>query len=164
MKRLKANRLLPVLTLAICAAACSVAGYHGNGDDNYYSAFRTIDNARWDYTSPAAFSVDTLRDSICPSGLMLLSIRHTNGYEYRNLWLEVKYDSDSTARIDTLNIILADRLGRWRGHGSGPSIALTDTLGIMPLHKGQQIRVRHIMRTDCLDGIEQVGISYLPEK
>lgn len=145
-------------------SACSINGHHGNGDDNFFSAFTTFPHTRWSYAAPLEFAVDTLADSICPAGTLLLTLRHTDAYQYSNLWLEVTYDiADSTAVPDTLNIILADDYGHWRGRGPGNTFQLSDTLRRnMPLRRHQRIGVRHIMRTDTLLDIEQIGITYLP--
>lgn len=158
-------RISIFIAAATFAAACSVNGLHGNGDDNYFSKFETLRGAQWQYNDVKTFAVDTLRDSVCQSGSLILALRHTNGFPYRNLWLEINCDTaDSTAVPDTLNIILADDFGRWRGHGSGPSVALTDTVKRhFALRQGQSITVRHIMRTDTLPDIEQIGITYIPD-
>lgn len=160
---MKALRNLSLAVLALLAS-CSIDGHYGNGDDNYFSAFATMPDTRWDYATPLTFDVDTLRDSVARRGDMLLTVRHTHGYEYRNLWLEVNYDiTDSLSRPDTLNVLLADVYGHWRGRGTGPSLQVVDTIARnVPLHRGQQVRVRHIMRLDTLAGIEQVGITFLP--
>ena len=73
------------------------------------------------------------------------------------------YLADSLSRPDTLNVILADMYGHWRGSGTGPSLQVVDTIATgIPLHLGQRIQVRHIMRLDTIEGIEQVGITFLP--
>lgn len=163
MKGLK-NKLAAMAVLALTAAGCTVGGHHGNGDDNYFSAFTTFRDAAWPYAEPIAYTVDTIADSICPSGTLLLTLRHTPGYEFSNIWLEVNYDlGDSCARIDTFNIILADIYGKWLGSGPGNTFRISDTLRTdMPLRRHQRIGLRHIMRTDTLEEIEQIGLSYLP--
>ncbi len=150
--------------LTAIAAGCGITGSRGNGVDNYFSAFETFPTQEWDYGAPAHFHVDTLRDSIARGGALMLSLRHTAGYAYSNIWLELGYpDSDSTLRTDTFCIVLADNFGRWRGHGTGPSVQLTDTLiKDFTLRRGSEITLRHIMRTDTLSDIEQAGIIYLP--
>lgn len=165
MKRLK-NKIAILAVIGALAAGCSIGGHHGNGDDNYFSAFTSFPRTQWLYAEPVTFTVDTLADSICPSGTMLLTLRHTPAYEYSNLWLEVTYDlDDSCSRVDTVNVIFADVYGKWRGSGPGNTFRVTDTLRTaMPLHRHQRIGVRHIMRVDTLGEIEQIGLNYLPEK
>lgn len=148
------------------AASCGITGSRGNGVDNYFSAFETFGNQQWYYASPAFFRVDTLRDSVASRGDLILSLRHTSGYAYSNLWLELEHRhvSGTPAVRDTFNIILADRFGRWRGHGTGPSVQVTDTLSRdYSIARGDTLVLRHIMRLDTLANIEQAGIVFLPE-
>lgn len=164
-ERLK-NRILIIAAVAALSASCGITGSRGNGDDNYFSAFETFPGQVWEYARPAEFRVDTLRDSVARGGTLLLSLRHTNGYEYSNLWLELSYPvNDSIVRADTFNIILADDFGHWRGHGIGPSLQVTDTLSRdFTLRRGMPMTLRHIMRTDSLANIEQAGLVFLPEQ
>ncbi len=161
----KVHRIALALVAAVLAGACGITGSRGNGDDNYFSAFATFDSQQWEYGRPAVFHVDTLRDSIARGGTLILSLRHTDGYAYSNIWLELAYpDTDSTLRADTFCINLADNYGRWLGHGTGPSRQFTDTLSRdFTLRRGADLRLRHIMRTDTLANIEQAGIVYLPK-
>ncbi len=151
-----------VMTAAV--AACSVDGHRGNGEDNYYSVFHTFADTRWDYADTLHFTVDTLRDSISRGGRFMVTVRHTHGYDYANMWLELSTPlTDSTRRNDTINLRLADDYGRWLGSGMGASLMITDTLpGRYYLSRGSDIALRHIMRVDTLEAIEQVGIVFIP--
>ncbi len=167
-RRLMKYRLAAAATvLAVVAAttACGITGSRGNGDDNYFSAFHTFTSREWNYAEPVTFRVDTLRDSIARGGGLLLSVRHTGGYRYGNLWLELSYPlNDSVMQVDTLNIILADDYGHWLGHGIGPSVQHSDTVARgIDIARGMEIKLRHIMRLDTLANIEQVGIVFLPK-
>ena len=163
MNKPTAHRLSIAFVLAIVALACGITGSRGNGDDNYFSAFAGFGPDGWLYSEPVTMSVDTLRDSIARDGILLLSLRHTDGYEYSNLWLELSYiNEDTTVVADTLNLILADNYGRWNGHGSGPSLQITDTVSkSFTLRRGMELKLRHIMRLDTLANIERVGIVYI---
>lgn len=46
-------------------------------------------------------------------------VRHTNGYEYNNIWIEVTYWLPDTMRVDTFDVRLADDIGHWHGTGVG---------------------------------------------
>lgn len=171
MKARQRHRILPLAAVAFVAAAalvpaCSVDGHHGNGDDNYFSAFAALHHAEWPYRDVKTFEVDTLADSISGPGDVVLTVRHTAGYPYSNIWLELTMDAtDSTARRDTFNIRLADVYGRWLGKGMGASLQKNDTvLRNVVIRRHQPIELRHIMRTDTLADVEQVGISFLPHK
>lgn len=93
-----------------------------------------------------------------------MGVRHSNNFEYTTLWLEVVSENPAgRRRTDTLAIPLADHFGRWRGQGIGASFQLTDTIPATILHRsGSPVKVRHIMRTDTLAGISQIGIFFLP--
>ncbi len=155
--------LLTVL-LAVMTTACYRQTAVSSGDENYFSAFMSPEDTKWLYDELAVFRPDTLRDSVATGGTLLLSVRHTNSYPYRNLWLELAYPADdSTIVADTVNIVLADVYGNWTGKGMGVSHQLTDTVSTdFRLVRKKPVTVRHIMRTDTLEGIEQIGIIYLP--
>lgn len=161
---MKALRSLSIAFVVLLIASCSIDGHYGNGNDNYFSAFRTLPGAEWRYDEPVIFTVDTLRDSTAVQGDLLLTLRHTHGYEFRNLWIELMPDLDNTlASPDTLNIILADVEGHWRGRGSGPSLQVSDTIARgISMRQGQKLRLRQIMRRDTIDDVEQIGITFIP--
>jgi len=162
---MKALRNLSIAFIVLLIASCSIDGHYGNGNDNYFSAFRTLPGAQWRYTEPVIFTVDTLRDTSAVQGDLLLTLRHTHGYEYSNIWIEIQPDLDNTlATPDTLNILLADVTGRWRGRGTGPSLQVSDTIARgISMRQGQKVRIRQIMRRDTIDGVEQVGITFIPD-
>ena len=159
--------LLPtILTLlALIGAACNGMVGRGDGDDNRFSDFADIAPSGWLYSEPVDFVPDTLLDSICPRGTLLVSVRHSRQYVYSNLWLEVSYaDTDTTRRVDTVNVILARPDGSWLGKGMGLSMEKLDTVATgYPLVMCRPLRLRHIMRTDTLEGIERVGLVYIPD-
>lgn len=159
------HKSLVAAVVAIAAASCGITGSRGNGDDNYFSAFTAFPKGEWEYAVPSQFRVDTLRDSISRGGTLILSLRHTAGYEYSNIWLELSYPlTDSTTAADTFNIVLADNFGHWLGRGIGPSVQITDTLSTdFTVRRGETVTLRHIMRMDTLRNIEQVGIVFLPK-
>lgn len=152
------------LAAALVAAACYSDTSVSSGDDNYFSAFKSPADTRWVYDDHAVFMPDTLRDSVSTGGMLLLSVRHTNGYPYRNLWLELSWPDDKDSiRTDTINVILADVYGNWNGKGMGVSWQHTDTISKnYTLVRRRPMTLRHIMRSDTLEGIEQIGLIYLP--
>lgn len=164
MAKLKSSALVLMLLVLALSSGCGITGSRGNGDDNYFSAYHTFDDQQWSYAEPVELRVDTLRDSIARGGALILSLRHTAGYQYSNLWLELQYAyGDSVGWTDTLNVILSDVYGHWLGHGSGPSLQFNDTIAKhIDMHRGATMRLRHIMRLDTLPNIEQIGLVYLP--
>lgn len=152
-----------VTAIAVLTACNPMVG-RNDGDDNRFSAFAGIEPEGWLYTSPCIFAVDTLRDSIAPAGTMLVTVRHSTDFSFANIWLELAYsEADSTLRRDTLNINLADAYGHWQGRGLGLAMEVTDTIAHpYTVSRGGKLSLRHIMRLDTLEGIERVGVVFIP--
>lgn len=126
---------------------------------NAYSDYANISRQGWAYGDTLTF-VPQLDDSIA-NGTLLIALRHSNNYVYRNIWLEIIRDNNGMVECDTLNVELADVYGRWYGSGFGARYQITDTIdGSVVISDGLPIRLRHIMRTDTLTGIEQVGLLF----
>lgn len=152
------KRLPYIILLTLLTASC----FH---DSNPYGTFRTFSDSRWMYGDTVRFLPDETADSVM-TGELLLMIRHSRDYRYSNIWLEVStLMNDSTIARDTVNIHLADDFGRWYGKGLGTDFMVSDTLDRnFSLVRGRTISVRHIMRTDTLDAIEQIGLVFKPIK
>lgn len=141
-----------VMLLVAVLAACTT-------EQGHYNA---VDPDGWLYADTIVFTPDfgKLKDSV-PQLVRTLAvgIRHTNAYEYSNIWIELTTQQPDTLMRDTFNIRLADDFGHWFGTGIGVGYQQVDTLmrdiWLMP---GSPILLRHIMRADTLAGIEQAGI------
>lgn len=127
--------------------------------------FSSLPSRGWAYGDTLQFYTD-MADSLSVVSMAVV-VRHTNDYQYSNLWLELTATDGQNAdslRRDTVNVILADQFGRWHGSGSGLSFVLTDTLpNKYTVFKDRPINVRHIMRVDTLHDIEQIGLIFIPE-
>ena len=151
MARMKLSCAVAAI-VAVALSSCRMG-------DNDYSEYHTVDPQGWAYG-------DTLRYAFNPAdtvvrGNLALSVSHTNDYFYSNLYLEVTLSDSLTTRRDTVALQLADDFGRWNGRGIGTDFQFTENLATdIALHRPVSIAVRHIMRDDCLTGIEQVGISF----
>ena len=131
-------------------------------DNNQSAGFSAIPAAGWAYADTIALE-PSLTDSVAV-GRLAVAVRHTDGYLYRNLWLEVGTPMADTVLWDTVNVRLADAYGRWYGTGMGVSYMTTDTLpGAFCLTRGKPLLLRHIMRVDTLADIEQVGLIFIPD-
>ena len=133
---------------------------HGTDPGN----FAVIDNRGWSYGDTLTFAPVTVGNDTVPAvsdfDAVMVTVVHTNSYQWANLWLEVSYRDRDTTCVDTFDVTLADRLGRWLGHGTGITYQRADTLTLR--HKplaDSDIKVRHIMRLDTLRDIEQIGIT-----
>lgn len=151
------NGCLMAALLLFATSAC-------NDKHSSFSNFKDINESGWCYGDTLQFSPQEL-DGV-KMRKVLLAIRHTNDYPYRNLWIEVNTRTGNIFRRDTLNIELADVYGRWHGKGFGPSYQYEVEVGNpIPVGDTTQVSVSQIMRVDTLRGIEQVGITFItPDK
>ena len=154
-------RLLQLLLIVILMSGAVSCGLEEKAD------FMSLDDQKWAYGDTLIFSglADTSAvASPLPSHSLMLALRHTNAYPYRNIWIEAAYcTADSTRYTDTLSIELCDSYGRWLGKGIGDlfqqEAIISPTLNLLP---GSDVSIRHIMRVDTLRGIERSGLFYSP--
>lgn len=151
-------KYLKILLLLLTSAAVWSCGSPGND----YSEYRNLPDELWRYGDTLRFS-PTHPDTIA-AGRWAVGLRHSNDFEFSTLWIEVVSENpDGCRRTDTLAVALADNFGRWRGQGIGATFQITDTIPRTILHRsGTPVKVRHIMRTDTLSGITQLGLFFLP--
>lgn len=145
------NLVVIVLTL-LCLGACSP----GHND---YSNFTNLSPQGWAYGDDVVFVPDTV-DSVA-SGALSIELRHNNSYPFSNLWLEICYRDNGRLHRDTVNLTLADIYGRWHGQGFGASYQFSRPFNPdVTMARGDSVSVRHIMRVDTVEGIEQIGIKF----
>lgn len=152
MTTTKILRTVAVAVLSLMTAAC--VKYHPA-----HSEWHNIPADGWEYNDTLVFNADHA-DSASIGGLVL-NVRHSASYAYSNLWLEISYMSNDSVVADTFNVRVTDDFGRRYGTGSGVSFQLVDTVALR--HRpdtATALGIRHIMRIDILEGIEQVGIAY----
>lgn len=161
------NSHIAVLTLAAMAllsAACTNAYER--------STYRNVGPEGWIYSDTVVLEADPHPAMIQASDKLLVApkqhrdlvavVRHTNGYEYNNIWIELTYWLPDTMRVDTFDVRLADDIGHWYGTGVGVGYQRADTLlRNVPLREDKPVLLRHIMRCDTLRNIEQAGIVVL---
>ncbi len=146
-------KVIFVIILAVMMGACS----------NEQGHYQAVDEAGWIFADTIVFSpVLAEENDTAPKMVHALAvgIRHTNAYEYSNIWVELTTtQAPDTLMRDTFNIRLADDYGHWYGTGIGVGYQKVDTvLRDVWLKPNAQVYLRHIMRTDTLHGIEQAGI------
>lgn len=142
------------LLTAICATVIAIAAAGCSEPSRVpQSGFSHLPDYGWAYGDTVVIRLDAPADAPAPA----LAVRHTDGYPYRNLWLEVSQRIDSVTTLrDTVNIELCNAYGRWHGNGFGGSYQLA-----FPLPRAvsaKEVNIRHIMRVDTLRGITDVGI------
>lgn len=144
-----------VLAIAMLAACAS---------DAERGCFKSVGPDGWEYLDTvallpdtAALAADSAAGRLCN---IAVDVRHTAGYAYSNIWLELTYTpAGAETRHDTFDMRLADPVGRWLGRGLGVGHQKVDTLvrGVA-LNPRMPVTLRHVMRADTLAGIEQAGI------
>ena len=90
-----------LLILAISLISCDNTVY-----ENYYS----FENESWNSDSLKSFDFEIM-DTLATYSLSL-NVRHSIDYEYQNLFVFVSSEVN-----DTIELILADKNGKWKGSG-----------------------------------------------
>ena len=90
-----------LLILAISLISCDNTVYQ-----NYYS----FENESWNSDSLKSFDFEIM-DTLATYSLSL-NVRHSIDYEYQNLFVFVSSEVN-----DTIELILADKNGKWKGSG-----------------------------------------------
>lgn len=104
--------------------------------------------------TPITYS-ETLQTSI--------EIRNNSHYPYSNLYLFVHYNLPDTSLFftDTIECILADEQGKWKGEGLGTlyqSSVLWKDFHVKDSNMNYQIKITHGMTDSVVKGIVDVGI------
>lgn len=150
------RKLLDILLVAVVISIAAACSSDERGD------FQAVDASGWAYGDTLSFNLNA--DDSVRHGDIAIVIRHTAAYPYSNIWLEVNYPTADSIATDTVNIALADNLGNWYGRGLGLSFQRADTvIRNITLTSPAAITLRHIMRTDLLSDIEQVGMIFYPD-
>ena len=129
-------------------------------EQNNYSEYRNLPRGEWRYRDVLEFRPVHM-DSLC-AGCMVVGLRYDGAYPYKNICLEVVQTTPAGERCDTMDLALADDYGNLHGIGIAASFQLTDTMPRYVHASGTPVRVRHLMRTDTLRGITQVGLFFVP--
>ena len=87
--------------IALCLCSC---------DDIAYENYHSFNEEGWNTDSIVSFEC-TVLDTIMLYDL-ILNVRHSVDYEYQNLFLFLESDIK-----DTIEIMLADKTGKWHGTG-----------------------------------------------
>lgn len=146
---------------AIIITSVAITSCHSEIDED--SAFCSIPAQGWAYGDTLSFEPE-LSESIA-EGHIAVMVRHSSSYVFGNLWLELTVPpapGDSVPEVDTINVILANDYGKWLGRGSGVSYVKVDTIsGLHIIKHGSPVTLRHIMRVDTVEGLEQIGVIFL---
>lgn len=90
-------------------------------------------------------------------------VRNTENYQWSNIYLfsDLTFPNGKTRR-DTVEVLLADQYGNWKGNNSGTII--TTTARFMqhrkfPMSGDYKISITHGMREEILNEVTDVGIK-----
>lgn len=125
-----------------------------------YDQSRTIPETGWNQDSLAVFNVE-IPDTATPYNFYI-NLRHTTDYRYRNfyLFLNTVFPDGNVAR-DTIELMLADKTGKWYGSGFGSikdlQIPVRNHLRF-PNPGTYQFQIEQGMREKKLKDIQNVGI------
>ena len=152
----KVSRLLTIATFVtlLCLAGCS-------GETVPTGNFVDVSTDGWAFGENFDYpgDIDSTMTGLPDSTRIIVAVRHTNDYEYANLWLALTYRTADSTIVDTVNMKLSDDFGKWYGHGTGLTVMCYDTITLRhPRSVARPVNLRHIMRVDTLRGIEQVGV------
>jgi gliding motility-associated lipoprotein GldH len=121
---------------------------------------KRIENGAWSSQRAMHFEVQ-IQDTVSPHNIFI-NLRNSGNYGYSNLFLFVETTAPSgQSLVDTLECYLADETGKWYGNGLGNIYFLQVPFKqnvIFPLTGIYTFDVVQAMRTDPLEGIEDVGL------
>lgn len=138
-------------------------------DELSYAEFVEIDGEGWSYNDIKCYDIQPVdsTDLIIEENFydVILTLRHSSAYEYENIWLETTINPSSMNRIDTLELRLVDKMGKWLGKGYGGIYEISDTLYRNVAFKTlQQIKIRQIMTDSLLKNVNSIGIIVIKPK
>lgn len=132
---------------------------------NQYQKQAPIPNGNWDKHFKPEFEMD-ITDTHALYDVFVL-LRNDDSYNFSNMWLKlfVLPPGDTVYKIyDRIELPLADAKGNWLGRSFGETweqkveIAANDST-IFNKPGRYKIKFEHIMRTNPLDGVLNIGIN-----
>lgn len=127
-----------------------------------YYQFASIPQNEWNRNQEICFSLDS-SINFDRSYAISFEIMHNVSYPYKNLFLYLDHTlQDSISLRDTLECILVDDFGNWKGSGNGSTrqfsvLYKADFVLDTALHN--EICIRHAMQDLELKGIEKIGLK-----
>lgn len=126
-----------------------------------YHTFQSLPTGGWQRKDTLFFSVDIL-DSLTSCKLSV-EVRNRNNYSYQNLDLSISYGNPDAQSLpsDTLQLILADKEGIWKGDGWGGLYQTSFPVGSVWIGKAGTylFKIAYTLPDETLQGINDVGIK-----
>lgn len=154
---MKRNSWLFLIPLALSAVMLLT----GCDNKTIYSENKGVENSVWKSGNKLVYEFE-VPDTVNLYSFYL-NVRHTTDYKYSNLYLFIstKLPDGQTGR-DTLELVLADKEGKWFGKGMGKirdfQVLLKRAVRLPQKGKYRFI-IEQAMREEDLEGISDVGIQ-----
>ncbi|HPX34797.1 MAG TPA: gliding motility lipoprotein GldH [Bacteroidales bacterium] len=154
---LKNNLTNPIILLFIYASICLVTSCDQN---RFFDQSVKIPETGWHLDSVAMFELEVMDTLGFYS--FYINLRNTTNYTYSNFYLFLNTTlPDGEHARDTIELILADKKGKWIGKGSGRlrdnQILIRPNLHF-PLKGKYVFGIQHAMRDTILTDIKNIGI------
>lgn len=126
-----------------------------------YHTYNHIPPAGWNKNDTLYYNVIPITYSEALQ--TFIEIRNNNHYPYSNLYLFIHHNLPDTSLFftDTIECILADEQGKWKGEGLGTlyqsSVTWKD-FHVKDSNMNYQIKITHGMTNNVVKGIVDVGI------
>jgi gliding motility-associated lipoprotein GldH len=125
-----------------------------------YEDYKTIDPSGWNKDSVAQFDVHV--PEIDQPYNIYINVRNKGNYPNSNLWLFMEIqEPEGKLLTDTVEYILAEKSGKWRGSGIGDLFdnQFVYRKNVVFEKEGTyQFRIQQGMRTEMLTGIHDIGL------
>lgn len=150
--RKQASKFFLLLSLSIVFSSCNM--------NSIYDEQVAIEECKWYKDEMARFDL-VINDTIQLYNFYL-NIRNNTDYRYSNLYvfLKTEFPNNNISR-DTIECLLANVEGKWLGKGWGKvkenEFLLSSNMRF-PLKGKYEFVIQHAMRTDTLNGIQNIGI------
>ncbi len=133
-------------------------------DNRTFDKFHSIDNTGWNHNAPVTFLIDRQWEGVYLLDLAL-RVSHNYKYKYLSLILEkdiINVEKHTTKTInDTINIPIIDNKGKLLGKQSISNSIIKQSIATLKLKRNDSLKitVRHIMKVDNLQGINDIGLK-----
>lgn len=133
-------------------------------EDMSYAEYIEFDNENWRQNEIVEYKLefnDSSKILMQPSDReLILSLRHTSKYHYKELWVEMKFFmADSAQYADTVELCLIKQNSRRAGKGFGGVYEVNQKISSKyNLSDIRTVELRHIMNDSILYGIKNIGI------
>ena len=154
LQKVRKINILTIITIGLLITSCSESGVIVNQS-------LPVKDAKWTSSDSLIYDFNIV-DTINYFDFSIL-VRNTENYRWSNIYLfsDLTFPNGKTRR-DTIEVLLADLYGNWRGNNSGTIV--TTSAKFMdhrkfPLTGDYRIAITHGMREPTLEEVTNIGIK-----